>query len=151
MSSTSVRRIQKELAVLMSTPPANITVVPDETNLQMWKVRITGPPGTPYAKGTFAVSVEFTKDYPFKPPVIKFETRTYHPNIDSDGNICIGLLKTEQWKPATKMDYVLREIYNLLAEPNPDDPLVTSIAEQYRTDRKTFDKRAAEYVAKYAS
>lgn len=24
-------------------------------------------------------------------------------------------------------------------------------AEQYRTDRKTFDKRAAEYVAKYAS
>lgn len=62
----------------------------------------------------------------------------------------------------------MREIYNLLAEPNPDDPLVTSIvcmimsdwkygidirmqAEQYRTDRKTFDKRAAEYVAKYAS
>ncbi|UOH80891.1 hypothetical protein LQV05_003551 [Cryptococcus neoformans] len=176
MSSTSVRRIQKELATLMSSPPVNITVVPDEANLQIWKARITGPvglyrslflnnarellginagvhlqPGTPYAKGTFTVSVEFTKEYPFKPPVIKFETRTYHPNIDSDGNICIGLLKTEQWKPATKMDYVLREIYNLLAEPNPDDPLVTSIAEQYRTDRKTFDKRAAEFVAKYAS
>lgn len=31
--------------MLMSTPPANITVVPDETNLQMWKVRITGPVG----------------------------------------------------------------------------------------------------------
>ncbi|OWZ78353.1 ubiquitin-conjugating enzyme E2 D/E [Cryptococcus neoformans Bt85] len=151
MSSTSVRRIQKELATLMSSPPVNITVVPDEANLQIWKARIAGPPGTPYAKGTFTVSVEFTKEYPFKPPVIKFETRTYHPNIDSDGNICIGLLKTEQWKPATKMDYVLREIYNLLAEPNPDDPLVTSIAEQYRTDRKTFDKRATEFVAKYAS
>lgn len=78
----------------MSTPPANITVVPDEANLQMWKVRITGPvslyksllmnnargtwnkrrnhlqPGTPYAKGTFAVSVEFNKEYPFKPPVV---------------------------------------------------------------------------------
>lgn len=24
-------------------------------------------------------------------------------------------------------------------------------AEQYRTDRKTFDKRATEFVAKYAS
>lgn len=29
----------------MSTPPANITVVPDEANLQIWKVRITGPVG----------------------------------------------------------------------------------------------------------
>lgn len=79
----------------MSTPPANITVVPDEANLQIWRVRITGPvglyktffvhnametlginagvhlqPGTPYAKGTFTVSVEFTKEYPFKPPVV---------------------------------------------------------------------------------
>lgn len=79
----------------MSSPPVNITVVPDEANLQIWKARITGPvglyrslflnnarellginagvhlqPGTPYAKGTFTVSVEFTKEYPFKPPVV---------------------------------------------------------------------------------
>lgn len=29
----------------MSTPPANITVVPDEADLQVWRVRITGPVG----------------------------------------------------------------------------------------------------------
>ncbi|WVQ82969.1 hypothetical protein IAT38_005107 [Cryptococcus sp. DSM 104549] len=151
MSSTSIRRIQKELSSLMNSPPPNITVLPDEENLQLWRIVMVGPPGTPYAKGKFQVTAEFTKEYPFKPPTIQFKTKVYHPNVDSDGNICIGLLKTEQWKPATKMEVVLSSIYNLLAEPNPDDPLVASIAEIYRTDRAAFDKKAQEYVAKYAS
>jgi ubiquitin-protein ligase len=39
----------------------------------------------------------------FPPPQVKFQTKMYHPNIDDEGNICIGLLKTDAWKPATKM------------------------------------------------
>ncbi|WVQ73193.1 hypothetical protein IAR50_002758 [Cryptococcus sp. DSM 104548] len=150
MSSTSIRRIQKELSGLMSNPPANITVLPDEDNIEVWKVVMLGPPGSPYAQGRFNVNVDFSKDFPFKPPVIKFQTRVYHPNIDDDGSICIGLLKTEQWKPATKMEIVLSSVYNLLNEPNPDDPLSASIAEQYRTDRPAFNKKAQEYVKRYA-
>ncbi|KAK8858555.1 hypothetical protein IAR55_002784 [Kwoniella newhampshirensis] len=146
----SNRRIQKELAELLSSPPEYITVIPNEENLYQWHVVIKGPPNTPYAKGRFGISVAFSTDYPFKPPLIQFKTKMYHPNIDSDGNICIGLLKTENWKPATKMNFVLTELYNLIKEPNPDDPLVSSIADQYRTDRKAFDKKAAEYVSKYA-
>ncbi|ODO05255.1 ubiquitin-conjugating enzyme E2 D/E [Cryptococcus wingfieldii CBS 7118] len=134
----------------MSNPPANITVLPDEDNIELWKIVMLGPPGSPYEKGRFNVNVDFSKDFPFKPPVIKFQTRVYHPNIDDDGSICIGLLKTEQWKPATRMEIVLSSVYNLLNEPNPDDPLSASIAEQYRTDRPAFNKKAQEYVQKYA-
>ncbi|TYJ58515.1 hypothetical protein B9479_000723 [Cryptococcus floricola] len=154
----------------MSNPPANITVLPDEDNIELWKLVMLGPPGSPYEKGRFNVNVDFSKDFPFKPPVIKFQTRVYHPNIDDDGSICIGLLKTEQWKPATRMEIgvlasldsllclllilyvntVLSSVYNLLNEPNPDDPLIASIAEQYRTDRPAFNKKAQEYVQKYA-
>ncbi|ODN81702.1 hypothetical protein L202_02096 [Cryptococcus amylolentus CBS 6039] len=134
----------------MSNPPANITVLPDEDNIEQWKLVMLGPPGSPYEKGKFKVNVDFGKDFPFKPPIIKFQTRVYHPNIDDDGSICIGLLKTEQWKPATRMEVVLSSVYNLLNEPNPDDPLSASIAEQYRTDRPAFNKKAQEYVQKYA-
>ncbi|WWD18445.1 hypothetical protein CI109_102897 [Kwoniella shandongensis] len=147
----SNRRIQKELAELLSNPPENITVIPDEANLYQWQAVFKGPPGTPYAKGKFTISIAFNTDYPFKPPLIQFKTKMWHPNIDSDGNICIGLLKTENWKPATKMLIVLMELYNLIKEPNPDDPLVSSIADQYRTDRKAFDKKVTEYVSKFAS
>ncbi|ORY31365.1 ubiquitin-conjugating enzyme/RWD-like protein [Naematelia encephala] len=150
MSNVSTRRIQKELAELANEPLKNIEIVPNENNMQHWTVTITGPSGTPYKGGKFIMTVEFTLEFPFKPPAIKFKTKMYHPNIDSDGNLCLGILKTDQWKPSTKMNTVILSIYDLIQTPNPDDPLVTSIADLYRTDRAAFDKKAAEYTAKHA-
>ncbi|KAK4689556.1 hypothetical protein P7C73_g575, partial [Tremellales sp. Uapishka_1] len=167
MSSSSTRRIQKasiipsvrawtkliptqELSDLMTDPIKDILVIPAEENIRNWDILITGPPGTPYAKGKFKLTVAFGPDFPFKAPDFKFVTKTHHPNIDSDGNLCIGLLKTENWKPSTKIATVLVSIYDLLEHPNPDDPLVTSIADQYRTDLAGFNKKALEYTGKYA-
>nr|ADE10070.1 UBCc [Tremella fuciformis] len=150
MTSTSSRRITKELNEMFTEPLQGIEVVPHENNIQKWDVAIAGPPGSPYVGGTFHLNVEFAHDYPFRAPQIKFKTKIYHPNIDSDGSICLGILKTDQWKPSTKMTHVLVSIYDLIETPNPDDPLVSSIAEQYRSDRKAFNKKAAESTAQYA-
>ncbi|KAJ9108295.1 hypothetical protein QFC20_003455 [Naganishia adeliensis] len=150
MSATSVRRIQKELADFQKDPIANVHVVPNDADFTEWNLVMTGPPGTPYKGGTFKINVKFGDQYPFKAPTFIFKTRIYHPNVDSEGNICIGMLKTENWKPATKINSVIHALYDLLQTPNPDDPLVTSIAELYRSDRKEYDKNAAEYTAKYA-
>lgn len=60
------------------------------------------PASTPYAQGTFDLAVDFPIEYPFKGPKVRFLTPVYHPNIDNDGNICIGVLKSEAWKPSTK-------------------------------------------------
>ncbi|RKO85105.1 putative ubiquitin-conjugating enzyme E2-16 kDa, partial [Blyttiomyces helicus] len=82
---------------------------------------------------------------------VKFVTKIYHPNIDEDGSICIGLLKTDEWKPATKLTHVLTALSQLLETPNPDDALQASIAEVYKTDRAKFTKTAKDWVKKYAS
>ncbi|KAL1412890.1 hypothetical protein Q8F55_000639 [Vanrija albida] len=151
MSSAGTRRIQKELSELVKTPLDDISVSPNGDNIHTWKVVIKGPDGTPYSGGKFAMSVEFGDSFPFKPPTVSFTTKTYHPNIDTDGNICIAVLKPDVWKPATKIASVLLAIQDLLDAPNPDDPLVASIADQYRNDRKAFDQKAAEFTKKYAS
>ena len=58
----------------------------------------------PYNKGAFKIALAFPTDYPFKPPKVTFSTKIYHPNVDEHGAICIGILKGEAWKPATKIE-----------------------------------------------
>ena len=38
------------------------------------------PDDTPWEGGTFKLTLEFTEDYPNKPPVVKFVTKMFHPN-----------------------------------------------------------------------
>jgi ubiquitin-conjugating enzyme E2 D/E len=37
-----------------------------------------------------------------------------------------------------------------LANPNPNDPLVPEIANEYNTDRERYNKNVIAYVKKYA-
>lgn len=55
-----------------------------------------GPSGTAYEGLSFRLGLTFTSEYPFKAPVVKFETPCFHPNVDLQGNICLDILK-EKW------------------------------------------------------
>ncbi|PWY99140.1 putative UBC5-E2 ubiquitin-conjugating enzyme [Testicularia cyperi] len=147
----SSKRIGKELADLTTSPVDGITVEPKEDNIYKWTAKLQGPANSPYAGGIFLIDMDFPIEYPFKSPKVRFATRVYHPNIDEGGNLCVGILKSEAWKPSTKAVTILLSILQLLEEPNPDDALVASIAELYNTDRAKFDKTAQEYTKKYAS
>lgn len=127
-------------------------VLANEADMKKWNVTLKGPANTPYADGTFGIVVELPVNYPFKPPTISFATRIYHPNItnDSTGNICLSALKSENWKPTTKLLGVLEAVRNLLVEPQPDDPLEARIADEYRQNPAEFEKNARHYVERYA-
>ncbi len=68
---------------------------------------IMGPSDSPYSGGVFFVTIHFPPDYPFKPPKVQFQTKVYHPNINSQGSICLDILK-EQWSPALTISKVRR-------------------------------------------
>jgi ubiquitin-conjugating enzyme E2 D/E len=100
----------------------------------------------------FKLLLVLPTEYPFKPPTLNFQTKIYHPNITNDekGSMCLGMLKSEEWKPSTKIAGVLTTARNLLLEPNPDDAVEGSIADQYKNERNVFDKIVKDWVKKYA-
>jgi ubiquitin-protein ligase len=129
---------------------------------------------SPYSGGVFFLAIHFPTDYPFKPPKVNFTTRIYHPNINSNGSICLDILR-DQWSPALTISKgmslgsiplrcyspgsclltmyspsVLLSICSMLTDPNPDDPLVPEIAHVYKTDRARYEATAREWTRKYA-
>ncbi|KAL2219109.1 ubiquitin-conjugating enzyme [Thermoascus aurantiacus ATCC 26904] len=130
-----------------------------------------GPGDSPYSGGVFFLAIHFPTDYPFKPPKVNFTTRIYHPNINSNGSICLDILR-DQWSPALTISKgqcapgsvlfcmligslpfllaVLLSICSMLTDPNPDDPLVPEIAHVYKTDRPRYEATAREWTRKYA-
>ena len=61
--------------------------------------------GTPYAGGSFRVKLVLTKNFPTEPPKGFFLTRIFHPNVASNGEICVNTLKRD-WKA----DYGIKHI-----------------------------------------
>ncbi|CAJ0855064.1 16805_t:CDS:2 [Entrophospora sp. SA101] len=135
-----------ELSEINREPPVGISAGPvDDNNLLSWAATILGPASSPY-------KVEFSNlRLIFHTTIHLNHHQIYHPNIDEDVSICVGLLKTDVWKPSTKITQVLRSIASLLEHPNPDDALVASIVETYNTNKTKFDKTVKDFVKKYAS
>ncbi|KAL6195295.1 hypothetical protein ACLB2K_030915 [Fragaria x ananassa] len=143
------KRILKELKDLQKDPPTSCSAGPVAEDMFHWQATIMGPADSPYAGGVFLVSIHFPPDYPFKPPKVAFRTKVFHPNINSNGSICLDILK-EQWSPALTISKVLLSICSLLTDPNPDDPLVPEIAHMYKTDRAKYESTARSWTQKYA-
>lgn len=144
------KRLQHELLCIKENPPENVTAGPvDDDNLFHWQATIAGPQDTPYQGGLFFLDIQYPTDYPFKPPKVRFITKIYHPNINSQGGICVDILR-DNWSPALTTAKVLLSISSLLANPNPDDPLVPDIARLYKNNREKYNKNARDYSKKYA-
>ncbi|KAL3901733.1 MAG: hypothetical protein SGCHY_000361 [Lobulomycetales sp.] len=148
-----------ELAEISLDPPCNVNAGPSGSNLYDWVATIQGPDGSPYENGIFFLSVKFPvfmpcpltvqPEYPFAPPKLRFKTRIYHCNVSPAGEICLDVLK-DNWSPALTISKVLLSVVSLLTDANPDDPLVSSIAGLYLSDREEHDRVARDWTKRFA-
>ena len=147
--SIHIKRLTGDLEELIKEPVPNCSAGPIDNKMDHWKATIFGPEGTPYHGGVFELELKFTKDYPFKPPKVRFVTPIYHCNINKHGGICLDILKND-WSPALSVSSVLLSICSLLSQPNPNDPLRPGVASLYKNDRIEHDSLAREFTIQYA-
>ncbi|GFZ45274.1 E2 ubiquitin-conjugating enzyme [Saitozyma sp. JCM 24511] len=145
----AAKRIKKEIADLAKENLGAITLTPNESNIFQWKATLPGPAGSPYEGGVFEVDIRIPEDYPFSPPHLQFVTKLYHCNVASTGAICLDLLKTA-WSPALSLYKVILSLSSLLTDPNPADPLVPAIAQEYKRNRQKHDETARQWTRQYA-
>ncbi|EEB13503.1 ubiquitin-conjugating enzyme E2 C, putative [Pediculus humanus corporis] len=105
-------RLQKELMSLMMNPEKSVSAFPGE-NLFKWVATMSGPVNTVYEGLSYKLSMEFPQSYPYAPPVVKFTSPCYHPNVDTSGNICLDILKDE-WSALYDVRAILLSIQSLL-------------------------------------
>ena len=137
----TIKRLQKELKELQLQPPENCSAgLISPSDLFNWHATIVGPQGSPYEGGVFKLHIALQSDYPFRSPHIKFMTKIYHCNINSNGSICLDILK-ENWSPALTISKALLSICSLMDDPNPNDPLNSEAASLYINNRDEYNKR----------
>lgn len=99
MSGDILRRIGKEHKILASSLPDGVFARSWEARLDLLRILIIGPTGTPYEHAPFVIDMHFSESFPASPPATYFHSWTnnagrINPNLYEDGKICLSLLGT---------------------------------------------------------
>jgi ubiquitin-conjugating enzyme E2 A len=153
MSTQARMRLINDFKRLEKEETNGIFASPQENNILIWEAVIFGPEDTPWEGGSFKLLIEFSEDYPNKPPMVKFMTPIYHPNgkigflilVYGDGKICLDIL-TNEWSPIFDVHAILTSIQSLLSDPNPNSPANAEAARLYTENIQEYYKKVKDCV-----
>ncbi|TDZ12915.1 Ubiquitin-conjugating enzyme E2-34 kDa [Colletotrichum spinosum] len=150
------KRLMIELQALQKEKWVHIDV--DERNVLMWRIGLmVVNPDSVFHGAYLKAEMTFRADYPIQPPTFRFINRNlYHPNIYSDGKLCISILHnpgedeqsgeqaSERWSPLQGVESVLRSVLLLLDNPEIGSPANVDAGVLYRDKRVDYDNKARE-------
>lgn len=142
-------RLRTELRGLRTDPPDGIQAKPLDKHYCHWQAYITGPQGSPYEGGTFYLYIQIPYTYPMSPPVVRFLTKIFHPNISRHGDIGMDSFHNN-WSLALTISKVLISIQSLLTDPVCDVCMEPDVGKLYVTNKKAFEEQARQWTWKYA-
>ena len=113
------------------------------------KCGIPGKAGTIWEGGVYPLTMEFTEEYPSKPPKCKFDPPLFHPNVYPSGTVCLSILnEDEDWRAAITVRQVLLGIQDLLNNPNPNSPAQAEAYHMFISDKKMYEQKVKEVAAR---
>ena len=147
-NSQRLTRIVCEVKYILNRPNDNIKVWVNRHSWDRWRVFIKGPDGTPYSGKWWSLYVTFPTHYPTCPPVVRFLSVPYHPNVSNEGRLIFSKID-EGYHSSIRVLDILTSIVELLRTPELGEPLQPLIAEAYR-NRAEFDRTASRVTNEQA-
>ncbi|KAM7524363.1 hypothetical protein LguiA_014265 [Lonicera macranthoides] len=144
-----IKQLAKELKNLDETPPEGIKVGVNEDDFSTIFADIEGPAGTPYENGVFRMKLILSHDFPHSPPKGYFLTKIFHPNIATNGEICVNTLKKD-WNPSLGLRHVLIVVRCLLIEPFPESALNEQAGKMLLENYDEYARHARLYTGIHA-
>lgn len=160
--STAAKRLWKEYRDIADPRSGlkQVQVEVDDENVFKWNVALMViDPESVYYGAYLKGELKFPTNYPFAPPNFKFTPAIYHPNVYSDGRICISILHeagnetsdepaNETWSPAQSVESVLLSILSLLEDPNIGSPANVDAAIAFKKHKDEYKKRIQNEVSR---
>ena len=154
----SIKRLQTELKQMTQDTNCLYSVFPIKDNFYKWDVIMIGPPDTIFEGAIIKAFIEFPKEYPNKAPQFKFITPLYHPNVYTDGKVCISILHegidefgyesiSERWNPSQSVNSILISILSLLSSPNFDSPANVDASNLWKYNYNEYKKIIYKMIA----
>ena len=144
----------------INDPIDGISISPIDDDIFNWNLIIFGPKDSYYEGCIFNAKIQFPENFPIGPPVIKFTSQIYHPNIYTNGIICISILhppgndiygyesSVERWRPVHTINSILLSIISLFFDPNDESPANVEAAKLWREDKKLYQKEVNKNIRK---
>jgi ubiquitin-conjugating enzyme E2 G1 len=162
MAHVARELLKKQLVELSKDDSCGFSVgLDDDSNFFKWRVIFEGPSETLYEGGLFSTLLDFPQDFPNSPPVMKFETEMWHPNVYPDGKVCISILHPpgtdrhndqetaeERWRPILSVEAILVSVLSMLVDPNLNSPANIDAAVHMRNDADGYKKKVRQLVRK---
>lgn len=148
-------RLAEERKLWRRDRPAGFSAKPminpdGSLNLFMWECGIPGKAGTIWEGHIYKLSMDFSDEFPSKPPKCKFSKVLFHPNIYPSGTVCLSILnEDEDWRPCITIKQILIGIQDLLDNPNTASPAQAEPLRLYISDRQAYKQQVRAQIANF--
>lgn len=146
-NSIVIGRLQEERKMWRRDHPHGFYAKPAShadggTDLLRWNCGIPGKANTPWDGAVYKLTMDFSDEYPAKPPKCKFTPVLFHPNVYPSGTVCLSILnEDEDWRPSITIKQILLGIQDLLDNPNPNSPAQAEPYQLYVSNRQEYLRR----------
>ena len=154
----ALKRLQNELRQLLKEPNTFFSLFPQDKNFFVWDIILVGPPETIFEGAIIKAEITFPVDYPNKAPKFRFISNLFHPNIYTNGNVCISILHegidefgyesvSERWNPSQSVNSILISILSMLSAPNFESPANVDASKMWRDNFEDYKKIVYKMVS----